>query len=70
MIPYMKYSQQANPQSQKARVAAMSFAEEGMQNGMENGYSKGHGGSFWGETALEWDSGVYNSVNYTQNTDL
>lgn len=53
MIPYMKYSQQANPQRQKARVVAMRFAEEGMQNGMENGYFKGHGGSFWGETALE-----------------
>ena len=52
MIPYMKYPQQANPQRQKARVVAMSFGEEGMQDGMENGYFKGYRVSFWGKIAL------------------
>ena len=40
MIPYMKYPQQANPQRQKARVVAISFGEEGMQNGMEMATSR------------------------------
>lgn len=30
---YMDYPQQASPERQKARVAAMSFGEKGMENG-------------------------------------
>lgn len=46
---YMDYPQQASPQRQKARVAAMSFGEKGTEKGMENGCLMGsHGGGlFW-----------------------